>query len=132
MAVLAQQRQKAEGRPLTWTRSSSSTDPGRAGIWAGRPRALFAAGFSETQPISLMQRQERGLRLKLTCKSQNAVFKENCRPRDPGRAEGISGATSAYPSSGRERGLRLAASRGYAKIMIPTAPQTWGGVGGEL
>lgn len=76
-----------------------------------------------------MQRQERGLCLKFTYKSQSAVFKENLGPRALGRAEGISGAGQYLLQQGRPR---LAASRGHARVRIPTAPQTGGEESGEL
>lgn len=91
MAVLAGQRQKAKGWPLTQTQQQQREGPSQAGPWAGRPRVLSAAGFSDSQPISLMRRQERGLCLKFMYKSQSAVFKENHRPHALGRAEDISG-----------------------------------------
>lgn len=99
VAVLARKRQKAGGQPLTWTPQwSTAAKLGRD--WPGRPDVLLEAPFSETQPVSLMRRQERGLCLKFTSKSQSAVFKENRKPCAPGRAEGTSGAKQSLPSSG--------------------------------
>lgn len=76
-AMVAGQRQEASGGHSPGC-GGGSRPAGRPR--AGRPAVLLAAGFSETQPISLMRRQERGLRLKFASKLQSAVFKENRGP----------------------------------------------------
>ena len=68
--------------------------------------------------------------MKFTSKSQSAVFKENRRPCAPGGQRALPGPSRAGPAVG---GMRRAAGRGYARMMIPTAsPKPGEGKGGEL
>lgn len=106
-AMVAGQRQEASGGHSPG-RSGGARPAGRPR--AGRPAVLLAAGFSETQPISLMRRQERGLRLKFASKLQSAVFKEN-------RGPCAGGVQRAFPAQHPARG-----GRGWPRLAADRAP----------
>lgn len=127
---------KAKGWLLTGTPSMlpQLTGHGRAqpeGLVS--PQHFFSpTPFSAAQPISLMRRQEREPCLKLTSKTQNAVWKENQRPHAPGGAEHISGVTQHQPQGVREHKGKagIVAARDGAKATAHSEPPPEGGTWG--